>query len=365
MKKTICLLLVLLLFGLLAGCSNNKQFENDAALLEYLNGMYTLEDNSANRTYYIIENGKIYSFNDVNFSGEVKKLFDTLAMDNKIKELSNLNYETALSPISSAVLEYVQSDVTIKPKKGIIFIDADKSYEKQIHIGEDGIFVKEPDDDVKTQMTKLSGEVDLSGEHFQEIFNKTKEEYAIPMNHFLRTTEEMGNWYLDFWDRKTEIADNTYKLYYASGRETGVLAWNEKMFVHTTGKEATMDGTPTFQMLYEPTLENNQLVISDKMNPDFRYMLDAYVEPLLRRIPGALSSDEIRETFGKRGETKNGVRSCKFVQSGIEYNITIDYNIIIEPGHQTVLTDNPQTVLIMITFQKGIALSSLKADDLA
>ena len=87
MKKIICVLFVLIMLVPMVGCSGNKQFDSESAMMEYLNGMWVVDNNREDRTYYIFGDNKIYNISDTVFLRKLEELFDSYISDDHLVEL--------------------------------------------------------------------------------------------------------------------------------------------------------------------------------------------------------------------------------------------------------------------------------------
>lgn len=365
MKNLIRIVLVCIMIMSMTACANTRRFESESAMMEQLNGMWVMDDTYEDKTYYVFHNSEVYNFNDVQFCGIIEELFSSFVADEKIGELSKLDYKSAMDTLGVSKFLGNPEDIIAKPKNGMIIVDEGKTYETQIIITEGGVFVKAIGEDEGISLTKLSNTADFTGEHFTELFEKTKKNYTIPTYTFLKTPAEYAQMYVDELIFEKQISETSYKLYHMNGHENGVFAWDDVSFLYTTGKAASSDGDPTFQLFYKPNADSTQLIISEKLWPDFEHLLDKYAMPILSGIPGTIGTEEIMTRFEQEGKTENGVRTYSATDNGIQYSITIDYNKYITALNNYVPSENPQSILIMISFSSSMKLSSIDVDALA
>ena len=366
MKKVLAVLLCFAYAVSLAACTNTPRFKSKSDMMEHLRGMWAVDDTLNDKTYYVFQDDKIYSFNDIQFSNNIAAYFDSFVSDGNLVALSKLDYDAVISNIGiEGFIGNPEDNTTILPSKGKVILDDGKTYEKSIIITNDGVVITEAGEDASTALTKLSNTVDFTGTHFAELFKEIKKDYAIPIYTFLKTPAEYAQMYVDELIFEEQTTETSYKLYHINGRENGVFAWDDVRFLYSTGKAASSDGNPTFQLLYTPSADKPQLIISEKLWPDFEHLLDKYAMPILSGIPGAIGTEEIMNRFEQEGKTTNGVCTYSTTNNGIQYIITIDYNKYIAALDNYVPSANPQTILIMINFCNNIKLSSIDVDVLA
>ena len=313
MKKVICVILALVMFGIMGGCSDNRQlntemetknaqFDTESAFFHCLNGMYIQEDNDADKTFYIFQDGKVFVFNDAQFCTSMENLFCSLVAEDKLTVLCGLDYKTAIDLFDKdAFLENTSKSVVVKPENGLLVIDQGKSYEKQIVVTDEGVFAKGAYDDKGVLLTKLSHIPDFSGEHFEALFRKTKENYTISTADFWADTKEYGamvkriNPEIDGWDLITQNETTTaYKSSEWVPSIKGSLFIDDASVVFT--REVTMDTAwvnPSFSIVYMP---GSHVIITEKDNPslDMKLLL-YYATKAVENFPGAADSVELFE----------------------------------------------------------------------
>ncbi len=71
MKKLISILLICVTIMSMTACANTHRFESESAMMEYLNGMWVVDD-ANQEEYYIFYDGKIFYESDVSFKNTIE-----------------------------------------------------------------------------------------------------------------------------------------------------------------------------------------------------------------------------------------------------------------------------------------------------
>ena len=84
MKKTIGIFVLCLLLLCMAACGNNSKSNNTAfasseEMLQHLQGMWVVDGNADEKSYYIFQDGQIYVTTDTMYLAQVKKALDSLS----------------------------------------------------------------------------------------------------------------------------------------------------------------------------------------------------------------------------------------------------------------------------------------------
>lgn len=344
MKKLISIILTLVMLTSMGGCSGNEQlitdstiisahFDTESAFFQHLKGMYIQEDKNTDKTYYVFQDGEVFNFNDAQFCANIETLFDSFVAKNKLTELCELDYKAAIDLLETdVILNDAAQNVVAQPEKGTLVIDEGKTYEKQILVTDDGVFAKGSHDDKGVLLTKLSDVPDFSGEHFEALFRKTKENYTISTAGFWADTKEYGamvksmNPEVDGWDL---IAQNETATIYTSSEWVpsvkGSLIIDDKSVVFT--RSVTMDGAwfnPSFNIAYVP---GSHVIISDKDNLSLNMgLLLCYAAKAVENFPGAADSVELFEMIqdeisANNYEIRDGAAVVTKTINGITYEV--------------------------------------------
>lgn len=319
------------------------RFEDQNAMLNYLNGMWLVDDYEKN-SYYIFQDGQVYYTNDGTFEYELEQLMDAVLENEGAEALVQLDFQTAVNALSiQDILRSPESNVRLDPQKGLVIINEDQAYEKHIVIEANSVSIKDADEEFGVALTKLSAIADFSEEHFAVIFDAAKKEYTVPTSQFWTDTKEYGNMVKAFnqeingWDL---IEDTENTTIYESSKWvpsiSGALIITDKSVTFTKKVSllntwnSNIEWNPTFTVLYTPA--DGKIMISDQDNLSLDMMLLLqYGAYAVRNFPGALEHTELYDIFAvefNEGKyvVSGGAATAEKTINGITYKIQLGTN---------------------------------------
>ena len=329
MKRVIALIMVCILLLGFTACGKAPVFEDQNGMNAYLNGMWCVENSGV---YYIFQDGKVYTTSDSQFEYTCKSLMDAAVKNKNIKPLIQLSFEKA---VNSFVDDgFSECDVSMNPKKGIVVIDKDKTYEKQIVVNENTVMLKEADEKIGKTLEKVSDEIDFSGEHFKEIFETKKENYKIPTSvlwtppseyaTFVRKLNpKIENWVLTSKDDETILYEDNGLV----PSIDGFFAVTKEEVLYNSKITVNKDWSPAFFVNYNPYEHGRITVIdSDNMSLDL-LLLCQYIAYAVQEFPGAIEHTELHDILLKEeGTVNNGLFILEKEIGGIKYRLELGTN---------------------------------------
>lgn len=354
MKKIICVLFVLVMLVPMVGCSGNKQFDSESAMMEYLNGMWVVDNNREDRTYYIFRDNKIYNISDTVFLGKLEELFDSYISDDHLAELCKLDFATAIDALGAeAILGDCQENVVLQPGKGKVIIDQGMTYEKSIIIADDAVSIKEVNEKVGTTLNKLSDTEDFATAHFESLFNQALDNYQIPSSYFLMDTKEYGEAIkstissFDWWSLVQSEGDlQAYKPNEALTPLNGsclIITKESLTYLYKTSVSTGFIGQnheELLSLIYNPEKGSCEITTVNTSNMN-AHSLIAYCIYATQNIPGAYTDPAtLYNDMVAKGETKRTDYDTTITMksNGLEYSLRITYDEV--PADFNVQVDN-------------------------
>ncbi len=330
MKKVVTLLFSCVLLLWLTACGNAPQFEDQYAMLSYLEGMWQLNDSKDVKTYYVFSDGHIYKIDDTDFTTAVEDVLEYVMLNGKLQAFYYTDFSKTLDRISAEdFLMYPETNITYKPESGMIVFDEGTGSEKTLVVSQTNVSLTQPESAsslaLTLTLTKLSDTLDFSGEHFSKLFEKTKNNYKAPSSLLFPTPEMYTNAlkeihpYINDFELVSQEKNST--VYTLDGNLTNsgacLIIGKDSVFF-SEGKPVKDQGAP-FVVMYEPG-DSLDLFVSDRRYTSLSTLLK-YAEPVLKQLPGTLESAELVSLFEKKHATSNGARTFETTVNNITYEI--------------------------------------------
>ncbi len=202
MKKTllICTLCFLLLF--VTACSNNDstevtfqdtiEFSSSEEMFNHMAGMWVVEDDAIEKSYYIFQNGQVYVMTDTMYAATVKELLDSAVQNGGLEALYKQDFASITSRMYLSDVAITPDPVKLFLQNGKFKLYDGKFNEQSIVITESSVFLVEKDAETPAVITKISDTADLSTVHFETLFTLSLDSYQLPTKYFLKDTAEYG-----------------------------------------------------------------------------------------------------------------------------------------------------------------------------
>ena len=270
MKKIVALFaLCLLLFGL-AACGNTSKgeaipqniisFSSSDEMLKHLEGIWLVEDNAAQKTYYIFQNKQLYIATDASYTKAVKELMESAELNGGFDGLMSQTFAVLSKRMYLKDAAVTISDLTLNPEKGNIKLYEGQYGEQSIFVTEEAVTLK-TNDTADVMLAKISDTADLSSECFRPLYNDVINNYNMRTGYFLMDPEEFGEIVksiipnFDWWTVTTSginghVEYTPYQDIPVSGR---LLITNEEVDFTYTFNYKNWDGIyPRMKMYYKP-----------------------------------------------------------------------------------------------------------------
>ena len=329
MKKALSLLLALVMSLYLCACGSKEprgvSFENQDDLLAALSGMWLVEDYEKDE-FYVFREGNLYYTNLWAYERDMEQLLQDTLSEDGLDSWRAMDFEKANGELECAqLLGEPLRNVTYEPKKGTVIIDKDREIEKKIIVTEYGAVLMTSHSVYGTDMTKVADDVSLSGEKFEDIFNRLKTEGTVPKNLFLPTAQAYGellqNAHGQVWewpvvsDKDGTIIkslDGTLEANYGS------IILSESSVTLSLGTKDS-NGSP-YTLMYSTSGTGTDLLIRDRMFFDLKSTL-AFVSAAVQNIPNALTADQLNALFNQEATLEGGVYQLEKTVGSITYKI--------------------------------------------
>lgn len=197
MKKTMLLCWLLLVTLCMCACGNteessNRRFSGSSELAQYLNGMWKVENNNSESTYYIFQDGQVYKITDSMYSSQVKDMLDRTRKNGGLEALYIQTFESISERMYLSDFSAVTEDITWFPETGEVKLYAGMHNEERISVTEDAVFLKTNSAAVAAELVKCADTADFSMEHFASLFTETLDSYPISTSNFWMSPREYG-----------------------------------------------------------------------------------------------------------------------------------------------------------------------------
>lgn len=200
MKKAIAIFALCLLLLCITACGNGSkvkfentiEFASSEEMLNHLAGMWVVEDDAEEKSYYIFQDGQVCIVTDGLYSNQVKNMLNS-ALQNSgleglyIQDFANISKRMYLSDVSTTA-----DSVTMYPQNGEIILYEGDYGEKSIVVTEEAVMLAPKGEDRTFAMTKISDTADFSLEQFRQLYNQVIDSHQIPASYILMDPEEYG-----------------------------------------------------------------------------------------------------------------------------------------------------------------------------
>lgn len=325
MKKFVTVLMFCLLLVCATACSNNMKFDSEEAMLAHMEGMWVIDTVLDEKEYYIFQGGKIYTSSDHQYSSQVEQSLEEIANSGNTEAFPYQTFDVVSQRLYVEDLMYLQENVTFKPDKGTIILDAGKGYETRIVIGENAIERFENGNEFGLTLIKLADAPDFKTDHFRELFQAVRDEWTVPIEHFICTTEEyltplayMHSVIQNFTLVSESNGTSVYTLGGIVDDPYGALILSEENIMFFFGEDYKGDLLRSVE--YRPK-GNYNIMITDRTTADLGELL-LYTVPVLENVPGAYSKvADMLALYEQQSTVSGGVRSLDVTIEGITYRI--------------------------------------------
>lgn len=329
MKKVCLFFAVCAIILSLTACTEEPKFETVSALLNHMEGMWFVEEENEQKSYYIFQEGKIYVTSDGMYTAGVERILSDALRNGGLNAWPHQDFTQVTNRLSLESFSYLKNeDTVVFPEKGEIIFNQGESSEERIVITEDSVTLRSGNKENGKSIKKLSDTADFSSEHFSELFADIKKDYKVSSKalfcspaSYVNSLKELHP-YIDSFKLVSKDGDSTIHTLDGNLINSGAsLIVDSDSVMFSEGKPVEGKGSP-FVVMYEPGVDCDQwlLFICDRRHTTLSTLLK-YTEPVLRDLPGALGTAELLSRFEKEKTVSGGVRNFETKIKGITYEI--------------------------------------------
>lgn len=381
MKKAILTVTLCILLLCITACGNTNrstaafdntmEFASSEEMLKHLDGMWVVDADAAENSYYIFRDGQIYITTDTMYSAQVKNMLDNALQNGGVEALYNQDFASVSKRMYLSDVSITPNAISLFPQNGEIKMYEGQYDEKSVVITEESVLLTTSDTENGTVMTKLSDAADFSMERFEEIYNEVTENYAVPTSQlWLGLTEygEMVKTKIPQFDWWVDKSTSDIEAYAPSGGistldGSGLVITKQSLeFVYKINVASWNDSyEPTLTIEYNPG--KGSFLVHDKDNNALNLLsLVQYGAYAVQNFPGAytdpvelynaIANTELVTADGitnKKELTVNGLTYSLCVgtdgtwgQFSIEANDTIHLVDVLKSRQET--TEDTETV---------------------
>lgn len=200
MKKVLlAFLLFVLVFGISA-CSSaysapdhTIEFSSSEEMLQQLAGMWMIENNDTDKTYYIFQNNEIYITKESKYSIQVENVLNDAVRTGGLTAWSKQNLWTVSDAMQLSDVANIQTVIDYYPNKGQVKLNAGTSTEASIFLTDSGVFYYSGSSPSGVLMSKISDTADFTSGRFPYLFDIAKGNYTAPREWFFPSAETYAN----------------------------------------------------------------------------------------------------------------------------------------------------------------------------
>lgn len=343
-------LIISLMIFLLAACGKSKtdteqtqpkteqtqpKFESEEAMFAVLNGMWVV-DESPITDYLIIENDQIQLIDTAHFKQAVETVMYSTLESEGFKTLIQLDYQTVLDKLTASdMFENTYCDIDTDFEEGIVKIRTGNGDNYQIVVEKDQAGIIKKDGDNVTPLEKVSETADFSGDHFELIFNVTKENLPLPADQFWMDPMFYGDYVKarkmnDYW--WVQVSNTEKEVIYQTIEDistiSGVFIADEDSVTYSykviVSNSWDPDFCPQFVITYQP--KSGGITIIDKDNTSLNLPdLVSYGAQAVSSFPGAYDNyvDLYNALASVASPVSDGIQTAKLTKSGLTYFLQV------------------------------------------
>lgn len=319
--KLLAIVFVFTIIFNISGCAEDvqgKSFDNVEEMRSYLSGIWQLKDMPIGKDkYYLFSKDKIYEFGTDNISIGIQSYISSLTKES-YKKFDTANIEDALIYLAGYIekdYEFLCSNYEYNHEKGIIDFSRD-DYENIMILGDDGIYFKGYEENI---YKKISDEPVFSEEIFGEIYHSIKDNYKIPLEKYLLSTNDCAEKLKEKYPEINSyilVSDDGTKIYTNNGEVS-----SDKSFLVSDVTVLFSKKNDFGQYTYLYGRKNESVTVRDTSGATNLEDLIKDALICISEYPEALTVDELLSRFEKEAQVKSGTYDLNITESGITYRI--------------------------------------------